>query len=349
VSRVLVVRQDSDGDVLLAGPAIRAVARTAEVTLLVSPAGEQAARLLPDVSGVIAWPCPWTGYRPPPVEAPGIASLVERLAAQRFDAALVLTSAHQSPLPAALVLRLAGVPWVGAASTDYPGSLLDLRLREEDVPGHEVERALAVVRAAGFPADPADDLRLRLRGPLPQPRAVVPRLPADPYVVVHPGASVPARAPSPDHAARIVKALTQNGWTVLVTGGEAEVTLTREVSAGVGVDLGGRTGLAELAGVLSGAHCLVSGNTGPAHLAAAVGTPVVSLFAPVVPRERWEPWGVPHRVLGDQEAGCRGSRARRCPVPGHPCLSEIDPDDVVTAVDQLTAKEAAVCPELSGR
>ena len=62
--------------------------------------------------------------------------------------------------------------------------------------------------------------------------------------------------------------------------------------------------MAELAGVLSGASAVVVGNTGPAHLAAAVGTPVVSIFAPVVPLERWRPWGVPSVVLGDQLAEC---------------------------------------------
>jgi hypothetical protein len=66
LSRVLVVRTDSDGDVLLSGPAIRAVARRAEVTLLVSPSGEQTARLLPGVADVVVWPCPWVGFAPHP-------------------------------------------------------------------------------------------------------------------------------------------------------------------------------------------------------------------------------------------------------------------------------------------
>ncbi|NYV77742.1 glycosyltransferase family 9 protein, partial [Streptomyces sp. UH6] len=61
--------------------------------------------------------------------------------------------------------------------------------------------------------------------------------------------------------------------------------------------------------------------------------PVVSLFAPVVPAGRWRPWGVPHVLLGDQGAPCADSRARTCPVPGHPCL------DTVTALDVLTAVE----------
>jgi len=80
---------------------------------------------------------------------------------------------------------------------------------------------------------------------------------------------------------------------------------------------------------------VVVGNTGPAHLAAAVGTPVVSLFAPVVPAARWAPYGVPSVLLGDQDAPCRDSRAKLCPVPGHPCLDSVTAEDVVAAVDKL--------------
>jgi ADP-heptose:LPS heptosyltransferase len=81
---------------------------------------------------------------------------------------------------------------------------------------------------------------------------------------------------------------------------------------------------------------VVAPNTGTAHLAAAVGTPVVSLFAPVVPAERWAPYGVPTVLLGDQHAPCARSRARSCPVPGHPCLDQIEPGSVVAAVAALT-------------
>ncbi len=93
--------------------------------------------------------------------------------------------------------------------------------------------------------------------------------------------------------------------------------------------------------MLAGAEAVVVGNTGPAHLAAAVGTPVVSLFAPVVPPQRWAPYGVPLVVLGDQDAACRGTRARSCPVPGHPCLDSIEPNEIVAAVHKLRRE---VCP-----
>ena len=70
-------------------------------------------------------------------------------------------------------------------------------------------------------------------------------------------------------------------------------------------------------------------------MAAAVGPPVVSLCAPVVRGVRWAPYRVPTVLLGDQDAPCRDSRARVCPVPGHPCLASVSPEDVVAAVDKL--------------
>ena len=330
MSRVLVARLDSDGDVLLAGPAVRAVAASAEVVLLIGPRGRQAAELLPAVAETLVWRAPWIDPDPDPVEPSDVDGLVAAVRRSRVDAAVVLTSFHQSALPLALLLRLAGVAHVTAVSEDYPGSLLDVRHRiDGDLP--EAERGLSTVAAAGFRLPPGDDGRLRLRGPLPPVEHLTG---PGPYVVLHPGASVPARAWSPDRAAAAVEALTAAGHRVLVTGGPAEAGLTAAV-AGPATDLGGRTGFAELAAVLAGAAAVVVGNTGPAHLAAAVGTPVVSLFAPVVPAARWAPYGVPAVLLGDQDAPCRDTRAKLCPVPGHPCLDSVTPADVVAAVDKL--------------
>ncbi len=153
--RALVVRQDSFGDVLLAGPAVRAVAHRADrVTLLCGPLGAPAARMLPGVDEVLVWEAPWAGFSPPPVDRADVERTVDRLAAARIDAALVLTSFHQSPLPAALLLRLAGVPYIAADSVDAPGSLLDLRHRRAPH-AHEAEAAADLAAAAGFPPPPA--------------------------------------------------------------------------------------------------------------------------------------------------------------------------------------------------
>ena len=328
----LVARLDSDGDVLLAGPTVRSVAAVADrVVLLCGPRGRPAAGLLPGVDDVLVWHCPWIDAEPLPVDRRSVEEVVAAVAARQVDEALVLTSYHQSPLPLALLLRLAGVSRIAAVSEEYPGSLLDVRHRLPAEGLHEVERMLSLAAAAGFPLPADDNGGLAVRGPLRQPPELTG---GGPYVVVHPGASVPARAPSPAASRALTAALVAAGHRVVVTGTPGERLLTAQVSgvAGNVIDLGGRTDLAQLAGVLEGADAVVVGNTGPAHLAAAVGTPVVSLFAPTVPAERWRPWGVPHVLLGDSAAGCAGTRARTCPVPGHPCLDGIAPERVVEAV-----------------
>ena len=351
MGRTLAVRLDSDGDVLLCGPALTLLAETGdEVDLLVSSQGLAAAGLLPAVSEVLVHDAPWSGFRPPPVDRAATAELVERITSGGYDRAVVFTSFHQSPLPMSLLLRLAGVPFIAAASVDYPGSLLDVRVRREDPPGggHEVEAAVEIAVAAGA-RRPARIPGLAVRHPLPDVTDLLPGDGRD-LVVVHPGASVPARSLTPDHAGRIVAALRDAGYLVAVTGGPGERDLVARTLAacpggtGGGVlDLAGRTDLAQLAAVLERAAVVVVGNTGPAHLAAAVGTPVVSLFSPVVPADRWAPWGVPVRLLGDQHAPCRDTRARECPVDGHPCLTGVPPDEVVAAVTGLATERRTRC------
>jgi ADP-heptose:LPS heptosyltransferase len=280
---------------------------------------------------VLVWHCPWIDADPQPVDPASVQSLVEDVRARGVDRALVLTSFHQSPLPLALLLRMAGVRWVGATSEDFPGTLLDLRHRLPETGLHEVERSLALAAAAGYHLPDGDDGALRVRTPHPDTSALTGRAP---YVVLHPGASVPARAASPAWCERVVRALVDAGHRVVVTGGPSERALTAHVAGDVALDLGGATDLAGLAAVLAGAQVVVVGNTGPAHLAAAVGTPVVSLFSPVVPAERWRPWRVRHALLGDQAVGCALTRARECPVPGHPCLDGIPPARVVRRFDR---------------
>ncbi|MGZ4662633.1 MAG: glycosyltransferase family 9 protein, partial [Arthrobacter sp.] len=143
MGRVLVARLDSMGDVLLSGPAVRAVANgraqhggsTNHVVMLCGRQGEAAAAMLPGVDDVYSWDSPWIMNPAPRMTGPHADRLIEYVRNSRITEAVILTSFHQSPLPLALLLRLAGVERITGASTDYAGSLLDVRLKPgEDFP-----------------------------------------------------------------------------------------------------------------------------------------------------------------------------------------------------------------------
>ncbi|WP_433362569.1 HAD-IIIA family hydrolase [Actinoplanes sp. CA-142083] len=345
---VLVVRSDSAGDVLVTGPGIRAVAAGADrVVLLCGPRGRAAAELLPGVDEIVEWRLPWIDANPGPVDPAGIAALVARIRQVAADEAIIFTSFHQSPLPLALLLRLAKVPRISAISEDYPGALLDVRHRvPDDLP--EPERARSLAAAAGFALPAEDDGALRLtaagRGSVAGWDSAADRESGaareaghGSYVIVHPGAAAGARACPPETLRAVVAALADTGHEVLVSAGPGEELLAAQV-AGDNAGWTAPGSLEAMAGLIAGASCLIVGNTGPAHLAAAVGTPVVSLYAPTVPFGRWGPYRVPVVRLGVPDASCRDSRATDCPVPGHPCLSTIDPAAVLDAVRVLGAR-----------
>jgi ADP-heptose:LPS heptosyltransferase len=104
------------------------------------------------------------------------------------------------------------------------------------------------------------------------------------------------------------------------------------------VDLVGLLDLPELAALLQAAQLLVCNNSAPAHIAAAVGTPVVDLYALTNPQHT--PWAVPNRVLS-HDVHCKYCLKSTCPY-GHPrCLADVAPARIVAAVDALLADIAA--------
>ncbi|MDQ2816925.1 MAG: glycosyltransferase family 9 protein [Candidatus Eremiobacteraeota bacterium] len=339
---VLLARQDNNGDVILAGPAIRAVRAAARrVTLLCGPRGQQAARLLPCVDEMVVRESEWIDAQPGRVQPGEVAAFVAQLARLQIDQAFILTSFHQSPLPLALLLRMAGVAVIAANCDDYAGSLLDIRHRpSHDI--HEVTRSLSLVATLGYGIAKDDDDKLRLRlGERPW----LPPFGGDRYIVIHPGATVSARAWSPLHNRNLVAALCRRGERVVVTGGPGETRLGAYVCGAPHdrlMDLAGRTDFAGFARVVASASAVVSGNTAAAHVAAAVQTPVVSIFPPTVPAVRFRPWAVPHVLLGRQDIECAGCRAQVCPVPGHPCVDTVGVNEVIDALETLVPINAVV-------
>ncbi|MBC8077037.1 MAG: glycosyltransferase family 9 protein, partial [Chloroflexales bacterium] len=152
---ILAVRMDNLGDVVMVGPALRAVkesAPEARLTLLASPGGSAAAPLLPWVDDVIAWRSVWQDLGHLPFDPARERELIETLAARHFDAAIIFTSFSQSPHPLGYVCYLAGIPLRAGESKEFGGAVLSHELRGAPDEMHQAERTLRLVEMRGFRA-----------------------------------------------------------------------------------------------------------------------------------------------------------------------------------------------------
>lgn len=356
--RVLAVRLDNLGDLLMTTPALAALRDSlprAHITLLASPAGAAAAEHLPMVDAAWSFRAPWMPLGADEAAAAtqreAEALLVERLAAGGFDAAVIFTVCTQSALPAALACRLAGIPLRLAHCRENPYALLTDWVRDTDVLAgdmrHEVARQLALVGAVGMHTV---DQRLRFRVSPGDRQRVAGRLqalglPADrPYAVLHPGATAASRRWPAAWFGTVAEGLVeQAGCAVVFSGGAADVACVeqaRQAMARPAASLAGALSLGELAALIEGAGLLVANNSAPAHLAAALGTPQVTLYALTNPQHT--PWQAVARVLSHDTA-CRWCLRSTCPEPGHDCLRGVAPGQVLEAALALLQPDKEPC------
>ena len=342
--RILCVRLDNLGDVLMTTPALRALKQShpeRHITVLASPSGAALAPHVPEIDAVIPYEAPWMKLAKPTLASADLA-MRSTIEARRFDAAVIFTVYSQSPLPAALLCHLAGIPLRLAHCRENPYQLLTDWVREtEPASGvrHEVRRQLDLVASIGARAE---DERLsfrvsaeeRLRATLKLAESGID--PDQPWIVVHPGATAASRRYDAERFARVASELSRTlDCQVAVTGDSSEIGLVERVRSAVGRaarSLAGSLSLAEFAGVLAQSPLLVSNNTGAVHLAAAVGTPVVDLYALTNPQHT--PWKVEHRVLF-HDVPCRYCYKSLCPSGHHDCLRLVTPEEVALAAQEL--------------
>ena len=350
--RILCIRLDYMGDVLMSTPAIRALKQSipgCEITLLTSSSGEAAARFVPEIDHVIAYAAPWMKSSAP--HDPGAdLEMVATLRHRRFDAAVIFTVYSQNPLPAAMLCYLAGIPRRLAHCRENPYQLLTDWVREpepQETVRHEVRRQLDLVASVGARAD---DERLSLRVPSADTARVIDRLqtrgidPAGTWIAMHPGATAASRRYPPQLWREVARMLSATLHCPLVfTGSADEAALIESIRDGLpGThSLAGRLDLGQLAALIALAPVLVSNNTGPAHIAAAVGTPVVDLYALTNPQHT--PWKVPNRVLF-RDVPCRYCYKSVCPQGDNLCLTGVSPSETVRATIALLHGEPAQEP-----
>lgn len=346
--RILAVRLDNLGDVLMTTPALRALRRSGpgrHLTLLAAGAGAAAAPFVPDIDAVIAAAMPWLPAAPSGPE--GLLECIAALRAGAFDAAVIFTVYSQSSLPAAFLCWQAGIPLRLAHCRENPYHLLSDWIPDPEPHAqvrHEVRRQLDLVAAVGCRAE---DEHLAFRVPLADTDRAMAKLraagidPARRWIVVHPGASAPSRRYPPEHFAAVAEQLAAFPDCQVVFTGEAgdreliDAILTR--SRGPCASLAGSLSLGELGAVIAPAALLVANNTGPVHLAAALGTPVVDLYALTNPQHG--PWQVPSRVLY-HDVPCRFCYRSACPQGHHDCLRLLAPERVAAAARELLDRGA---------
>jgi lipopolysaccharide heptosyltransferase II len=344
---VLCVRLDALGDLLMTTPALRALKESRpgrRLTLLTSPSGAEAAALLPDVDEVLVYGAPWMKATAPRADPRPDFAMIDRLRRGSFDAAAIFTVYSQNPLPSALLCYLAGIPLRLSHCRENPYQLLTHwvpDLEPDRLVRHEVRRQLDLVAAVGCRAD---DDRMAIRIPEGAAGRVHDRLcaigldPSRPWVLIHPGATAPSRRYPPEGFAEVATRLARDGEQVVFTGDASEVDLIegiRDAMPAPSLSLAGRLALGELAALVALAPLLIANNTGPVHVAAAVGTPVVDLYALTNPQHT--PWAVPNRVL-NHDVPCKYCYKSVCPEGHHHCLRLVTPEAVVRAARGLIAE-----------
>jgi ADP-heptose:LPS heptosyltransferase len=200
---------------------------------------------------------------------------------------------------------------------------------------HEIERNLGLAALLGCPVD---DTTLEF------PLTSDDRREADrllgvggvPLIGVHPGAKHPSRRWPPERFAAVADRLAlRHGARVVITGGPGEVDIARQVAAAMrfpAAMLAGETSLGGLAAVVERLDLYLTNDTGPAHIASAIGTPTVVVFGPA-DLHRWGQRG-PRTCVIARDVDCRPCGAVICPID-HRCLNWIEVDEVTAAADAL--------------
>jgi ADP-heptose:LPS heptosyltransferase len=374
--RILVVRPDNVGDVVLLTPALRALraaAPDARIELLASPAGAAVAPMIPELDGVLTASPSWQLLDAPanPTGAGALAAgehdLLGRIAAGRYDVLLVFTSFSQSPWPVALLGLLAGVPTRVVHSREFAGAVATHWVTPPPDTAHHVDRSLHLLWAIGVPdrgphlalrvprtayaeADRLLDVALSDPGPVSETlhpadqdttaRYAGARRPQR-FALLVPGASCPSRRYPAHRFGAAAAAVADTGLPVLVSGTAGETDLVTEVVRRAGspaVRALPATELRVFAALVARAAVALTNNSGGLHIADAVGTPVAATYAGTERLGDVAPRSVPCELL-QVPVGCSPCRQLTCPFH-HECL-DVAPARLASAALRLASPDPA--------
>jgi heptosyltransferase I len=338
MTRVLIVRLGALGDIVHALPAaaaLRDAFPTARIDWLVDAKYRALLDLVPVVDARIAVDSrQWAGARAP-------LAVIRELRRAQYDVALDL----QGLVKSAVFARASGARRVigyGPPHLREPSARFfyteQVSLSANDGV-HVVAKALATLRAIGIDR-PAQRFPLEeCPSPVPACTRQILELPPDaPFAILNPGAAWPnKRWPADRFGALAGELRARHGLRSAVLWGPGEETLAAQVAASSSgaAEMAPATSLADVIALTRAARLFVSGDTGPIHLAAAVGTPVVGIYGPTDPR-RNGPWGPDDRCVSRFDR-CACHHQRRCRIAAW-CLADITLNEVLEAVEWRLAR-----------
>ncbi len=343
--RILLIRPDHLGDLLFMTPALRALRRARpddDITLLVGPWGAGVMAAYSQPQRILTLPFP--GF----TRAPGSHAIwmpyllaskwAAKLRKLRIETAVIMRPDHWW---GALLAYMAGIPnRIGYKLPDVEPFLTTPIPFE---PAHAVRLNARVLEhwtgvltdeqlELTYPVDPID--RAYIKGYLGEWGVAD----GEPVVVIHPGSGRAVKLWRVDGWIEVANALADLlGARIVLTGGEHETEMTNRIAAGLKgkpVRAAGDTDIGQLAALFSRASLVLGPDSGPLHLAVAVGTPTVHLYGPADPAQ-FGPWGDParHRVVAS-DIGCRPCGILDWgadDLANHPCVRDITPSAVIDA------------------
>ncbi|MFN3403065.1 MAG: glycosyltransferase family 9 protein [Cytophagaceae bacterium] len=303
---LLCIRTDNLGDIIMTSPAIRALKEALpgrKITLLASRAGSGIAKLIPEIDQIIISEPAW--MKPDIEGQQNVQKLIEELKKHQYDAAVIFNVYSQNPLPAAMVCYMAGIPNIACYCRENPYHLVTDWIPDKEPIyeiKHEVIRQLDLVKHLGatvkddsFHLNISNETYLHLHEKLNEFGIN----PAKDYIIIHPGVSEEKRQypiQNFTNAAELIN--KKKEIQIIITGVESEFRLGEVIKNRVGNNvwnLAGKLNLEELVALIRMSKVLIANNTGPVHIAAAVKTPVVVLYALTNPQHA--PWKTKYILL----------------------------------------------------
>jgi heptosyltransferase-2 len=339
--RILLIRTDRIGDVLLSTPAIKAAREAypnAHIAMMVRPYAADIVDGNPYLDEVILYDKDGEHK-----SIFGTLRFVVGLRKKRFDLAVILHPTNRSNM----IPFLAGIP--ERVGYDKKGGIF-LTKKLEDVKHigqkHEIDYNLDVLRAAGIEAkDRALYMPVRAGD-----ERIIDRFfllndldKKDTVIAIHPGASCPSKRWPAYRFGRVADELIdRHKVRVVIIGGPADLKTVRETESGMlhrPIILSEDHSLGEVAALLKRCKIFISNDSGPVHIAVAVGTPVISIFGrldPGLSPTRWGPVG-PRDIVIHKDVGCKYCKAHDCEI-NFKCLDAITVEDVLNAAESLLKK-----------